>query len=582
MIHLFNNLMLITMFLVVLIFVFTSPYILIKRTVALDRQTSETTMITMSANFMIAIAVILTYFSGYHPGFMKLSTLTLFCLTILLALAGVALSTSIEKKIYIKLTLFGLLVSIWNLFPALLVKSISSSGIGLISRGNHDNLFFASLANEFMRNGFNNTGHIFNYDLNYIASWAYFTPTSLIYYVATSFGIPTWQATTPVILFGISYSFLALMRLTRSLLPKLNLVKSSLIVSIVLTTSIISYIIAHMYTAQIYAIGISASISANLIEHAKLRNNRNILYLEFFVLLTLAIYTYSVFLIPFLCFVLSIRILYSIKTSKFATIKVFYIYGIIILLNGLVNKVYLKWTIDGMFQMKTGEYGWSLSSINPVSIIVFPELLTTNLPRFWPSMLFILLIFILLMFMKVVPKKNQLHRSILFLCILCIVLPLGYVYIFGGGLGKYQNWKLVSYFVPLVLTLILGLVMTYLRSSLTFLLILLGLVLSNPIQIWGLTPKAGAFYASEDLEELTSQYDWKSINELNIDLSYADNIVIPTLIESKVLFFNSESYYPKSRSENSCTLVYNSDVRFHSIKRLNKTYGLAPGIESKC
>jgi hypothetical protein len=186
------------------------------------------------------------------------------------------------------------------------------------------------------------------------------------------------------------------------------------------------------------------------------------------------------------------------------------------------------------------------------------------------------------MFMKVVPKKNQLHRSILFLCILCIVLPLGYVYISGGGLGKYQNWKLVSYFVPLVLTLILGLVMTYLRSSLTFMLILLGLVLSNPIQIWGLTPKAGAFYASEDLEELTSQYDWKSINELNIDLSYADNIVIPTLIESKVLFFNSESYYPKSRSENSCTLVYNSDLRFHSIKRLNKTYGLAPGIESKC
>jgi hypothetical protein len=582
MIHLFSNLALVTLILLVLILIFTSLRTLIKKSLPLDSSISVASAVTMSANAIIATVVLVTYLFGHHPALMKISVLTIFVLTILLALGGFVFSTYSEKKTYFKLTLAGTLLSIWILFPALLLKSISSSGIGLISRGNHDNLFFASLANEFMKNGFNNTGHIFNYDLNYISSLVYFTPTSLIYYVATTFNIPTWKATTPVVLFGIFYSFTALIRLTRSLFPNLNQIKSSIIVSIVLTTSIISYIIAHMYIAQIYAIGIAASISANMIEHSNKRKNHTFLYLEFFALVTLAIYTYSVFLIPFLLFILCIRILFSFKTSKFGEAKTFFVYGVIISVNILMNKDYLQSSINGMLQMKTGEYGWNISSINPISILVFPELLTTDLPTFWPSILFISLILILLILMRVIPRENQLHRSVLLFCVLCIILTLAYIHISGGGLGKYQNWKLVSYFVPIVLTLILGLTMTYLRNSSTFLLILLGLALSNPIQIWGFTPKEGAIYASEDLEALTSQFDWESINGLNVDLSYADNIIIPTLVNSKVLFFNSESYYPKSESKNFCILVYNKDMRYESVRRLNQTYGLAPGIDGKC
>jgi hypothetical protein len=546
------------------------------------------TILTFSQKSTLGFTATLTLLTlvAYYSAIVEIPTAQILRITVYSYLLLVLLFIAKSKKEFLKWTLlnvgFSVLLAIWIYLPSLFMKFRNGSGIGLFSAGNNDIYYFASLSNQFIQSGFNNSGQLPAIDLNIFSKIVYFEPTAIISAISSAFFIPTWKSALLTIFIGSVFNTLCVQRLVQTVLPKIQTKYIYLISFVFSSSSILIYVYSHMFLAQIFSIGISILLISNLIEYFWNENKTKILVFEMFLLVILSIFTYPIFLIAFIGFILAFSVIGTIVFQIKLDLRGLIGYGVAVIFAFAITYPYLLTSLKSIFDMRNGEFGWALYILHPLNLLISQNVFGIEFPKEWIVLLYSISVGLFLWIMR---RGNLLTRSKFPSGVFILVtslLTLTYMVYANRSFSSYQQWKLISYFFPVVILFLLTQLVMKVKSSAYLLVFLAGVLSLNPVLTWGLDPKVGSFYGTKDFESLAGESELRDIIDLNVDLGISENTLLPAILDKQKLFFVSPSYYPISANGVACTLVRNDNSNYDNIVPINATYGLAKLPTQKC
>jgi hypothetical protein len=327
---------------------------------------------------------------------------------------------------------------------------------------------------------------------------------------------------------------------------------------------------------QIFSMALTFMIITNFTMRFR-NSNYKILNIELIVLIIVSFYTYPHILIPL---VLICSALYLLAGT------VIKIRGPELKLKNLFSSLLVSLILTGPFlpygfhilkmQLSSKQLGWSLPDLNPLNAIFLPNLLGKDFSTTFVFLSWTLLL-ISILFLGILYDMRLFIPAFMLLGIL--VVPS----IRDSSFDQYQSWKLISSFLPIILVMIWVFLIQSKDKFKYLLLIYFGSVLFVPVNQWSST-SATRFQTSEDLVNLKFSKDLSNLKSLNIYLNnYNESMIIATILDTDLkLFLNSDTYFTKSESTSSCTLVRN-DFQLENPKLiLNKTYSLISSKDKKC
>ena len=538
-------------------------------------------VLTFSQKSTLGFTATLTIITlvAYYSAMFKLPTAQILRITIYCYVLFVFLAIYKSKKEFLKWSLlnvsFSVLLTIWIYLPSLITKFKNGSGIGLFSAGNNDVYYFASLSSQFIQSGFSNSGNLPAVDLNSISKIAYFEPTAVISAISSALYLPTWKSAILTIFLGSVFNILCSQRLVQAIFPKIEVKYSYLICAILSGSSIVVYIYSHMFLAQMFSIGISMLLTANVVEYFWNENRSKLLVFEMFLLAILSIFTYATFLIAYLGFINIFSAIAKIVLRIKLDLKGLLFYFIAIITACAVSFPFLLTSLKSIFAMRNGEFGWTLYILHPINLLISQNVLGSEFSSKWILSVYLIC---LVGLVYIVRRKNISQVSKfpieVFIPFTSLML-LSYMIYDGRAFNSYQQWKLISYFFPIFMLFLLTLLVVKLKSSIYLLVFTVGVLSLNPLFTWGLDPKVGSYYGTTDLESLGDNTFLSHVTALNVDLGIAENTLLPAILNKQELFFVSAGYYPVSNNMSACTLVRKDNSNYEIIVPINATYGLA-------
>jgi hypothetical protein len=337
-----------------------------------------------------------------------------------------------------------------------------------------------------------------------------------------------------------------------------------------------------MFLAQIFSIGISILLISNLVEYFWNENKTKILVFEMFLLVILSIFTYPIFLIAFIGFILAFAVIGTIVFQIKLDLRGLIGYGVAIISAFAITYPYLLTSLKSIFDMRNGEFGWELYILHPLNLLISQNVFGIEFSKELIILLYSIFVGLILWIIRRgnLPTESKFPSGVFIL--VTSLLTLTYMIYANRSFSSYQQWKLISYFFPVVILFLLTQLVMKFKSSVYLLVFLAGVLSLNPILTWGLDPKVGSFYGTKDFESLAGESELRDITDLNVDLGISENTLLPAILDKQKLFFVSPSYYPISANGVACTLVRNDNSNYDNIVPINATYGLAKLPTQKC
>lgn len=489
-----------------------------------------------------------------------------------------------EKLHFLKLPIImislGTLGGFLQYFPVLLKKSKIDTNFGMISHGNNDIANYTATAAEFLDSGFSNSQHFLNLDLNSFAlNSAYQTPNGLLAFTSTLFNQKPFVVSIPVMIFAIAFSIIAISAFTQSAWPKLTSLQALFVGWLVNTLAITTYIQSHYFLAQIITLGLSAMIleSAFTLLSGKELGKKSILQLG--ALISISLYTYPHFLIPFMALVYLTALLYLIlfpQNRKMGIVKKFLIGAMI---GFLFFIPYLKYAISLALEQAGVTAGWRMLNLNPFYWIIGSTEKSTLLPNFMLAIMWSFFLIIAIATIGYASKEINVFSFNLILTLVFIISYLVVVVYRGGDFLEYSSWKLLSYFFPLLIAMVVGALLSINKSNFIFYTLLFTSVTINPNTLWSI----GSISTTNDDVAIQSNSKVLSQRELQIDLDpYFQTMQSASLLSDTKLHFKSLSYWPSSNIESICVLINSQNNEYSYKFNVNSTYSLASNSLTDC
>ena len=491
------------------------------------------------------------------------------------------------KKIFIfaPTILLSIAIAVWELLPSLAVSASHGVPLGMSSTGNNDIAAYAVSSNEFLKSGFSNSSHFVGNDMNnWTKTSAYFTPNTVISFIASIFHLRAWQAMVPVMILAVTFAVLSLARLATSFFPKMSNLTATIIGGVCMLIPLTDYMVANYFLGQVFGIGVGAIILASIAEVYRDNRLSTLQTIEIISVTVLAIFTYPPFLIPFFfasfCWGVGLS---SILQKKFNVVLILKM-SLAILAGVLLSLPYLKTALGLMLQQANARgAGWHLPFLTPQAIFVWPRWIGSSQPFYFVMYLWGL--FYLGAFACIYRSKIEWtkKREIGLLFLLGNIGLVAIFYLRHMGRDNYQTWKLISYMVPIFILLLLVVLVSGFRVGNLVLAIVVAVVSMAPIAQWWNTLHSQNGFVSSDMAMLGSRHVTKKYVELNIDVKpYFESMALASIINESRIRIVAQSYFASSESPSDCTLVRNDDIRYMNVRKLNQTYGIAPSKNGNC
>jgi hypothetical protein len=479
--------------------------------------------------------------------------------------------------------LLSTLIGLWVYLPGLFQLSQNSKKLGVIIHGNNDIVNYGILSQSYMNSGFRETGHLVGSEVNRaILTGNYQTPTLLIAFIASGFNLLAWQALIPSMVFAIGFSVMAVFKLIEVIGVRVSLSLKVGIAMIVTSGSLASYVVLQYWLGQVFATGVAIFLLASFIE---LHNEGGVTKLQLIKiasLVILSLYTYPSFLIPFI--VLGIFAFIIVTLIFKGNVREILISKVsLAVLIGVVASIPCAWFgIKLSLSQGAQITNWPLPILNPASILIRPELINHEVGNIFTIVSWIVLV--LIFFYSFGPAtKNIKALKALFLYTVLILSTLVFaVIIRGKDVYSYENWKIFSYFSPI---LVLGIATAVVssRGKLAWtIFVAWGITLLAPITIWNTNIPDG-FKSTPDLIELSNNPRIEQLSELNIALKpYFETMLAISMINHPKIYPNSENYWSSTYNPKACTLLELPAPHFKFVIPINATYGLGSNDPAAC
>ena len=476
------------------------------------------------------------------------------------------------------------LAGIWNLIPGIMVLSQNGLYFGLVSLFNNDISNYTGLATEVLDNGFVNNGHYFAYNLNKFAElYAYQTPIGIIEFVSSTTHLAAWQVAMPVMIIATAYFAISIFRLVKILFPKLQNVQYYLVAFLIPIFPIFGYISANYFLGQVIAGAIILQIISINLQFRSQKSLSKTLALEFFGLLVLSIYAYPHILIfiYFLALAINLSTMIAHKSTSASTILKLtssLAFAVIVSISYLPQSLWL------IHAQSAATAGWPLPIFNPLSLFVFPGLLNKPFGLFLTLGAWIVFIIICTFLLKGkgIPVSKEEKNISIFMASITFVIWILVLILRGRSLTEYSSWKLFTYFLPIILCLVLPMVLSNHRLGKNIQYMLLGLAITFPLSTWEPYYKNQLFTSASFVNAVQSK-KIEHLHNLNIDLGhFFESMNAAMIIRGPKIYLVAPTYYNKSFNPKACTLVWNTNKSHGSVIPINQSYGLALGGNTNC
>jgi hypothetical protein len=491
---------------------------------------------------------------------------------------------NLNGKEFFSILMTALIAAFWNIVPGIFLLAKNGVMFGMTSIFNNDISGYAGMATEVLDNGFTNSNHYFDFNINQFAStYIYQTPNSLIQFFSTATHLQPWQVMMPVLTFTVAYFSISVNRLVRSIFPTLNHIYVSIVSFIIPVFPIFGYITTNYFLGQILASAITLQvISVNIVLWKK---NKIDLRMGFEVtgLLILSVYAYPHLLVPIflLAFGLNLgRLIVTKKSVKQLAIKMI----CSVLLAITASLPYLEACYELIKTQSKISAGWPLPFFNPVSLFIYPSFLDLEMSKWINLTLWAIFISICVYLIpKPTSPKEIFERKISFVLIVTTILVwVMAISIRGRELSEYSSWKLFTYLLPIVLCVLIPLILMNLKFVRNIAYLLLGLSISFPLSTWQPYFKNQLFTSSSFVNAVEDER-LKELKHLNIDLGYYfESMNAALIIRGPQIYLPGPTYYNKSFNKDACTLVWNTNQSHGPVIPLNESYGLGLGENSIC
>jgi hypothetical protein len=576
----------------VLLTIFTQNYFRIRfstESELIDRIISNITinlaMFTVT-NYMLS-------FIGVKPTHIYLGMIILIVLFVIINSIRVnpaVLLTVARSKIILFISILGpaLFISIWQYIPTLTLFDSTASSLNMTSIFNNDIANYALAAKEYLNSGFTNSGRYPEVDFNsYSRDQQHLTVHLLISFTSFASNLPVWKIMNSVMIFTIALNVIILLKLFKTISNKNNSLFPIIAVSIALLNPLNSYVIHNHFLSQSLALFIFTFIiikGHEIYKKSRLKLNDRI---EITSIVILSVFSYPSILIPaffgiFLINLISEKFLkkegFALIAQKYRTVVIFGFLGFVL------SIVYLPRALNILISHATIESGWELPAPSVIGTFFSPFYISNtvndlNLKLSWLGLIIIAVVFICANI-----KSKKANKYYLFLISSIIIAYILQVVIRGQGFGYYQNWKLLSYILPVIITFVVAEILKFSNKTVLLLIPFLLAGLYAPMSLWKNGNEFGSLSAiSNDLIDLNSIKENYGINSLNVMLSpYYQTMVVGLVTEIDKIYFSSRTYYPLNSNDDSCSLIENSDVRFSNRLKINETYSLISSENLNC
>ena len=476
-------------------------------------------------------------------------------------------------------------VGIWQFIPGIYTARNADPLGTMVVKTNNDIANYAAIASEFLQSGFRSSGHIANIDLNFFSlHGAYQVPNILISYVSANTRIETWQITTPVMGVAVTFSILGIACLAKSINSKLRDSQAIVIAIFVMCSAFMTYIQINYFLGQVLCIGITALLLANLMDFIYRSKMLKASSVNLFFLTVLSIFSYPHFLLPYLGFMVLNGILYCFVHKRNFKLRMFFHASIPIVLALSVSSHYLQVAINLGFTQTSVIAGWSLPFPNPISAFLLPPLIGQVTPV-------LVLVFSWLLFLTLSIQIIGIRQDVTFARrIFYIYLYLSHILFFlaaviltGRSFEDYGSWKLMSYLLPIVLTIPLAVIYSKIPPGGTFSKVVVSIVLMISPLSWFSPNSIKPSFISTELIEAARDPRISGLKSLNVQLNpYFETMAFAAMIDGPVLYFNSDSYWAPVSDRDSCTLVRLATSGYKHVTEINSTFGLASSSPTSC
>lgn len=465
-------------------------------------------------------------------------------------------------------------------FPVLIKKSKIEANLGMITHGNNDITNYTAVAGEFLHSGFSNSLHFLNLNLNSFAlNYSYQTPNSLLAFTSTLFDQKPFEVSIPVMIFVIGFSIIAVGAFTQSAWSKLTCSQALFVGWLVNTLAITTYIQSHYFLAQMIALGLSAMIlesAFTLLSSGELRRTS---ILQLGALISISLYTYPHFLIPFTVIVYLTVSLYLIFSPQYRNLDLLkkYLIGATI---GIVFSIpYLKYGIRLALNQSRVSAGWRLPELNPFFWMIGSAEKKSLLSNAMLVSMWSIFLIISLLIIRLASREKNVSSFNLVLTLVFISCYLFVVVYRGGDFLEYSSWKLLSYLFPLLIAIVMGASLNINKINFTVYILLAASVTINPSTLWSI----GSISTTKDDVAIQSDAKVLSQRELEIDLNpYFQTMQSASLLSDTKLHFKSTSYWPGTTIESVCVLVNSQNKNYKYKFNINDTYSLASNSLTDC
>ena len=476
-------------------------------------------------------------------------------------------------------------IGTWGFLPGLIKSIREYSFLNMTSILNNDINAYSLISDLFLKTGSNDSGKIVGTNLNSVAIYMqHETPNILVAFVAKLFQLPTWRIMNLVIIFVIAFGVCATISVAKILRPELN-TKVLYGISIAVALSPIQvYIFSNYFLGQAMAFAIAMTMFARTIEIHSRKSLSKQNFIEIPFLVSLAFYTYPIFLLPFAFCCLIWYLLFNLSHLSKEKVKILVNITIAVLLGILISIPYISTALKLFVLLNKIDSGWSIPPLTPMGLFINGDLLRS---LYLPATIVISTWILSLMVLAacVIKIKSQSQLSNLEVSIILGTLVGGlFVLLYRRNfeLGSYQNWKLISYFAPFIYVLSLIHIYAYKKFRIIVYLLIFTACLA-PINGWRHIFEGNDLVVTRDMANLASNKRLNSLGEINIDLNpFFESMAVAQIVEKPKIYFISNQYWTRNNNDSACTLVKNENRIYPKTERLNSTYGLVSSTDNKC
>ncbi len=481
-------------------------------------------------------------------------------------------------------------ISLTVYLPSLLNSWKNNQLLGMSSQRNNDVAYYALVAKQFLESGLQENYQVMNLDQNSAVLTQHQGVNQLVSFASTIFNLKTYEVMNILMWFIILITIYILIDIVRCLSKKLNIYVAAIVAGMVVSAPIMTYIYANYFLGQATAYFVELGYFLLFLEivREKKLSGRNLQLLS--VLIALSVYLYPVFLIPLSLLMITVLfvLIYFDKSSDDKGVVMQFTKKLLrsCLIGSFIALPYVPFALDLIFLLKNGSYGWSIRPIDPLSVFVATSYIDYKIPSLslqvfgWLSTALVLFL--------LVRKYQTIRKDLSLLVFLILVIVVAHNNFLGNAdWGSYKNWKLVTFFMPILLVLFF----TSLGASKNFFLrgvfiMLIFLEFSAPFRSWGgiLLNEVPSNVLTRNHVQINASEDsiLSKINTLNVNMpTWFETMAMASILNVNQIYLNSQSYLPVKSDKMYCILKYREagdSARYF----LPPNYVIIPGLKSGC